>query len=267
MLRIRAFFTASVVAGLAACQTQAFYPIPSSTPINQPLRQLSQSDIARYYPTAPGLQWHYALEQFQDGQDNTRFHSMTLTQEALPQGALNTEPVESVILRRRYPDSAQQPRPGLARRFEDRVLLSHYEATAASLNTSWSGLPLPHVVSNADRDTVPNATFMALQNTAFITALQAPLSPGQHWPGRTFQGGSETLTVKGEEQVHTPAGTFNALCIEHHLRYNNGREDFLRYWYAPNVGMVKMYEEITFYTDRWTQFQSTGTLTHFQEKH
>lgn len=257
MFRIKGLLSLGALVGLVACQLHV-PPAPLST--SQPLRQLSQSDIARYYPTEPGLQWSYALAQMQDGQDNTRFHTMTLTQEAVPQALRDTAtPLSSVILRRRYPDSTQQPRPGLARRFEDRVLLSHYEAATERLNSSLSGLPLPNTALTSEG--------MALQNTAFITALKAPLTPGQQWPGRTFQGGSETLTVKGEEKVVTPAGNFNALCIEHHLRYDNGREDFLRYWYAPNVGMVKMYEEITFYTDHWAKFQSTGTLTHFQERH
>lgn len=256
MFRIKGFLSVAVMTGLVACQSN----LPKSlTPTSPTLRQLNQSDIARYYPTEPGLQWSYALTQTQDGQDNTRFHTMTLTQEAVPQVMRDTVPLSSVILRRRYPDSSQQPRPGLARRFEDRVLLSHYEAPTERLNATLSGLPLPNTALTSE--------WTALQNTAFITALQAPLTPGQQWPGRIFQGGSETLTVKGEEKVITPAGNFKALCIEHHLRYDNGREDFLRYWYAPNVGMVKMYEEITFYTDHWAKFQSTGTLTHFQERH
>lgn len=246
---------AAISFGLLACQPA--HNTSGLTPSAASINRLSQTAIARYYPTTPGLQWHYALTQSQDGQDNTRFHTMHITQEALPESSRSNTPLSSVILRRRYPDASTQPRPGLARRFADRVLLSHYQEGAEALNvSSFRALPFPEAAMNS-------ALFKP-QSTGFITALQAPLTPGQQWSGRSFQGGTETLSVKGFENLNTPAGNFETLCIEHHLRYDNGHEDFLRYWYAPEVGMVKMYEEITFYTDHWAKFQSTGVLTHFQ---
>lgn len=222
-------------------------------------QSLNTQDLTRYYPIAPGMQWQYTLQQSQDGQDNTRYHTMQITQEALPQDSATATPA-SAILRRSYPESPQQPRPGLARRFGDRVELSHYQESAVStFMTSPAGLPLP--ANTAQATTSP---LTAQGTVGFIVALKTPLSPGNAWPGRQFQGGSETLSIKTLEKIETPAGTFDTLCVEHHIRYDNGREDFLRYWYAPQVGMVKMHEEITFYTDRWSKFVSTGILSGFQ---
>lgn len=199
---------------------------------------LNTDTLSRYYPMTPGLQWTYALTQSQDDQDNTRFKTMTITAEA------ETLPT-AIILRRSYPDSNIQPRPSLARQLEDRILLSHYEG---SLMSSFN-------------DIEQNAS----PTTGFITALQAPLTIGKSWPGRAFTGGTETISVAGVETLNLPAGKFEALRIEHQLRYDNGREDVLRYWYAPEVGLVKMYEEISFHTDRWVKFKSTGVLQRFQK--
>lgn len=202
------------------------------------MQTLTADALSRYYPMTPGLQWTYALEQFQDDQDNTRFKTMTITAEA------ETAPT-SIILRRSYPDSTVQPRPSLARRLTDRVLLSHYEGSLMGGFDTFEKSPAP--------------------TTGFITALQAPLTIGQSWPGRAFKGGTETLSVAAAETLYLPAGKFETLRIEHHLRYDNGREDVLRYWYAPEVGLVKMYEEISFYNNRWIKFKSIGVLQRFQK--
>lgn len=232
---------------IVACGTPQQSPqqAPLGNGVNRPLQGLSTDTLTRYYPMTPGMQWTYALEQFQDDQDNTRFKSMTLTTEA------EASPT-AIILRRSYPDSAVQPRPSLARRLTDRVLLSHYEGALLS--------------TPMDVETL-NAPFhqVAAPTTGFITALQAPLSIGQSWPGRAFQGGTETIAVEATETLQLPAGNFDTLRIEHHLNYDNGQKDVLRYWYAPGVGLVKMYEEISFYTDRWVKFKSTGILQRFQK--
>lgn len=235
-----------------------------STILPSQFQGLSAQELARYYPISPGMQWQYKLKQTQDGQDNTRYHTMQITQEALPQDSATTTSA-SAILRRSYPESPQQPRPGLARRLSDRVELSHYQANPAEglapFATSLTGLPMPAALTSR---AVAFSLHTKNGTTGFIVALKAPLTPGHAWPGRQFQGGTETLSVKTFETIETPAGSFDTLCVEHHIRYDNGREDFLRYWYAPQVGMVKMHEEITFYTDHWSKFVSTGILSGFQ---
>lgn len=234
-------FLKYIITGLlliTACTPQA--PSVGSNHIlqNNTVQSLNTDTLSRYYPMTPGLQWTYALEQSQDDQDNTRFKIMTITAEA------ETSPA-AIVLRRSYPDSNVQPRPSLARRLTDRVLLSHYESPLLSSLESFEQSPSP--------------------TTGFITALQAPLHIGQSWPGRAFQGGTETISVAALENLNLPAGNFETLRIEHHLRYDNGREDVLRYWYAPEVGLVKMYEEISFHTDRWVKFKSTGVLQRFHK--
>ncbi len=232
---------------ITACATSNSNSASRPMSPNPSLQRLSTDVLSRYYPMAPGMQWTYALEQFQDDKDNTRFKSMTITAEA------ETTPT-AIILRRAYPDSTVQPRPSLARRLTDRILLSHYENPLLSAGTLLSQT----FFDNAVQDT-PSPT------TGFITALQAPLSVGQSWPGRAFKGGTETILVAGIETLSLPAGNFEALRIEHHLNYDNGQKDVLRYWYAPEVGLVKMYEEISFYTNRWIKFKSTGVLQRFQK--
>lgn len=233
---------------IIACAPPQHSPQPPlANGVSQPLQSLNADTLSRYYPMTPGMQWTYALEQFQDDKDNTRFKSMTLIAEA------EASSPPAIILRRSYPDSAVQPRPSLARRLTDRVLLSHYEGSLLSTPTE------VQETLNAPFHQVPAPT------TGFITALLAPLSIGQSWPGRAFQGGTETISVAAVEALQLPAGNFETLRIEHHLNYDNGQKDVLRYWYAPEVGLVKMYEEISFYTDRWVKFKSTGILQRFQK--
>ncbi len=232
---------------LSACQSKA--PIGRSM-VNQ--QSIQQSSLEQYYPLNAGRRWTFALEQKQNGVDNTRFKSMTMYTEAL-------NPVngaERAILHRLYPDSSIKPNPSLAQRFKDRVELSRYQAeskTSDAASLMMLQIPDDHPLATLSRST-----------SNYITALQIPLQAGQQWPGRVFQGGTETITVKGIESVRVPAGQFEALVIEHHLRYDNGKEDFLRYWYAPGIGMVKMHEEITAYFSEWLKLESDGVLTEFK---
>lgn len=233
----KALLLSSALLGLLACQAPPFSVHPNTPQGLSAQRNLPQSAsaIQRYYPIEAGHRWTFAMEQTQNGQDNTKFKTMIMYTEALPpeNGA------ERAILRRVYPDSSTTPTPSLIKRFSDRVELSRYKETVAEAFT-------------------PDISPLG---QGFIIGMQLPLEPGQSWEGRLFNGGSETITVKGLEEVNVPAGRFEALKIEHHLRYSNGKEDFLRYWYAPNIGMVKMYEELTFYYGQWLKFRSTGVLT------
>lgn len=136
-----------------------------------------------------------------------------------------------------------KPTPTLVKRFADRVELSRYQAQVVR-----ESFMLP--VSEE-------------RGSNFLIALQLPLQPGNQWEGRIFQGGTERIQVMGLERITVPAGTFQTLKIEHHLQYANGKEDYLRYWYASGIGMVKLYEELTFYYGQWLKFRSTGLLTDY----
>lgn len=227
----------------------------SSCQSHMPTRLLSQQNIKQtsleqYYPLNAGRSWSFDLVQRQNGVDNTKFKSMTLYTEALSPN----NGADRAILHRIYPDTAVKPNPSLVQRFTDRVELSRYQAEKKiSFQSDLMMLQIPtnHPLSASAR------------SQPFITALQMPLQAGQNWPGRSFQGGTETITVKGNEPVKVPAGQFEALLIEHHLQYDNGKEDFLRYWYAPGIGMIKMHEEITAYFNEWLKLESDGVLTAF----
>lgn len=225
---------------LSACQTSFAPLLPPVNSAARPLQSLSQgTSMSRYYPMEAGRSWTFALEQSQNDQDNTKFKTMRMFTEPLPaEGG-----AEQAVLRRVYPDSAVTPNPTLIRRFGDRVELSRYQETVQDAFA-------PQLESS---------------NAPFVTALKWPFDPGHRWEGRRFKGGSEWIYIVGEEQVSVPAGTFRALKIEHHKRYENGKEDFLRYWYAPDVGMVKLYEELTFYYGEWLKFRSTGVLTAYTQ--
>lgn len=201
--------------------------------------QSSSTAIQVYYPIDAGRRWTFAMEQTQNGQDSTKFKTMTMFTEALPpeNGA------ERAILHRVYPDTSTVPTPSLIKRFPDRVELSRYKESVADAFT-------PEI-----------APF----GQGFIIGLQLPFEPGNNWEGRLFNGGKETISIKGQENITVPAGNFETILVEHHLQYDNGKEDFLRYWYAPHIGMVKMYEELTFYYGKWIKFRSTGVLSEYTQ--
>lgn len=225
---------------LLACQPQPSAPAPRNlAPVRAASNLAATNAIQRYYPIEPGRKWTFALEQRQNGQDNTKFKTLNMEIEPLPgDGA-----IEQAVLRRSYPDSTTVPTPTLIRRFGDRVELSRYHSTVVSAFA-------PQMEQE-------------IQGQGYIVAMQLPFEAGKNWEGRLFNGGRETIRIAGEETLTVPAGTFKTLKIEHHLQYNNGKEDFLRYWYAPDVGMVKLYEELTFYYGQWLKFQSTGVLTQY----
>lgn len=225
---------------LSACQSAALPgPATHAALSAQNKGGPTASLLQRYYPLEMGRSWTYLLEQNQNDQPNTKFKTMIMRVESN-----GTEgEAQTAVLRRSYPDSDIKPTPTLAKRFGDRVELSRYHEQV--LRESFA-LQEP-----------------ALRGKNFIIAMQLPFESGKSWEGRLFQGGTETIRVLGYETLTVPAGTFQTLKIEHHLRYDNGKEDFLNYWYAPDVGMVKLYEELTLYYGQWLKFRSTGVLTQF----
>lgn len=79
-----------------------------------------------------------------------------------------------------------------------------------------------------------------------LQIIKLPAMAGSSWPGRPLAAGnSETIVVRGEEDVEVPAGTFRAVHIDHEIRYADGDGDTLSYWYAPGAGCVRMIERTT----------------------
>ena len=193
--------------------------------------------LERYYPMEAGRSWTFALAQTRNDIPQSTKTMLMHTESLGSEGEAQT-----AVLRRNYPASDIKPLPSLIKRFPDRVELSRYQG-----NILRESFQLPENERGVN----------------FVTALQMPFEVGNSWEGRIFQGGTETIRVAGFETLDIPAGRFESLKIEHHLRYNNGKADFLRYWYAPGVGMVKLYEELTVYYGQWLKFKSTGTLTAF----
>ena len=94
--------------------------------------------------------------------------------------------------------------------------------------------------------------------------MQLPFETNHSWEGRIFQGGKEEISILGFEEVVVPAGKFNALKVQHHLTYNNGKDDTLVYWYAENVGNVKLHEEVTIQLgEQWMKLKADGVLKSF----
>lgn len=239
---------------LMGCNRPGAYPTnlpapglnPQGVPANVQAQTQNTQAVADLYPLAPGHQWRYELRQKQNGEPRPKVKTLQMWTEALPADG----PVMQAVLRRGYPDSTVAPNPTLARLYNDRVELSRYQAELLS------DFDLPAAVAAE----VAAQTQGANEGQNFVTILKAPFEPGQHWEGRLFKGGTETVKVIGWESVTVPAGTFRALKIEHHKQYNNDKSDFLYYWYAPNVGMIKLYEELTVYYGQWLHYESTGEL-------
>lgn len=257
-MKILPLLSATLLTVLSACQA-----LPQNSPVPAQLRaQTAQrndiSPVQRFYPIDAGRSWTFELNQTQNDQPNSKFKTLNMFIEPLAPEA----GAERAVLRRAYPDSTVTPTPSLIKRFADRVELSRYQAPAQPAGLS-AGMTEPLSLSLPAGARLPYDATLPLRGKNYIIAMQLPFNPGLSWEGRLFQGGTETITVKGEETVTVPAGTFKALLVEHHLRYDNGREDFLRYWYAPEVGMVKLYEELTAYFGQWLKMRSTGVLTKY----
>jgi hypothetical protein len=45
--------------------------------------------------------------------------------------------------------------------------------------------------------------------------------------------------VLGQEKVFTPYGEFDCVKIRQHVKSENGSDNILTEWFAPNVGLVK----------------------------
>lgn len=230
--------------GLFACHAPTWAPQLGPRPVQHFARMASAQEAPNYFPMEAGRYWRFELQQRQNGSDNTRYKTLDMQIEPLA----SEKGARRAVLRRGFPDSNVTPTPSLIQHFGDRVELSRYRPQDAAT--------LFQFEPSAQRGHV-----LATEN--YIVALRFPLKLGESWEGRSFKGGHETIQIKAFETLELPAGRFDTVMIEHHLQYNNGKEDFLRYWYAPQVGMVKMHEELTVYFGQWLKMVSTGVLTDY----
>lgn len=197
------------------------------------------NDNINYYPLKKDMAWTYKLTQSQDGQSNNKFKEMTMSvvDEKIEDG------FESYVLKRYYPSSSIQPNQTLAKVFPDHIELSRYI-----------------------QQEVFNTTKLPSRTKDYIISMKIPMKDGESWEGRDFSEGTELISVKGSETITVPFGTFNCVKINHHLVYKNGKSDDLFYWYAPNIGMVKLHEEITVQLgDRFVKMAADGELTNFNK--
>jgi hypothetical protein len=197
-----------------------------------------ENQLNSIYPLNTGRSWNFQLEQFQNDVPNTKFTEMTIS--------IVSNDTNTAVINRFYPNSSIQPNQTLATIYPDHIDLSRYvqKSVFESLGSK---------ISNEGKD--------------FITILKLPLETGESWDGRIFQGGTEKLQISGNEKITVPAGTFDALKVQHHLAYDNGKEDNLYYWYAKGIGTVKMHEELTYrLSGNWVKLKSIGVLKSFTDK-
>src|SRR5262249_24704963 len=73
--------------------------------------------------------------------------------------------------------------------------------------------------------------------SALRFALKVPHKDGQSWEVDEIE---ETLTAHGPEEVKVPAGTYQAIRVEHRKKGDPKSEPLRTFWYAPRVGNVKV---------------------------
>jgi len=190
-----------------------------------------------YYPLQKGNNWIYSLEQFQDDKPNTKFKKMVMSVEKRENNV--------AIIKRFYPESTIQPNLTKAIILDDKIELSRYD-----------------LLENYMKSLINNFGVKS------IDILKSPIKEGNSWEGRIFSGGTETITIENIETINVIAGKFDTIKVNHKIKYYNGIEDNLYYWYAKNVGTVKMYEEISVQlnTGKWIKMKSIGILEKYYLK-
>jgi hypothetical protein len=236
---MKKIFILFLIGTLSACQSQVLDVDQNLSILPNNAVISSKNDINAFYPINTGRTWKYSLEQFQNDVPTTKFSKMEINIVSNTKKQDHTE----AVLNRFYPESNVQPYKTLAKKFDDRIELSRYMQKEVFKEFSKAG-------------------------SDYITVLMSPLEVNKSWEGRLFQGGTENIKVVGFEDIEVSAGKFNALKINHNLKYDNGKEDNLYYWYVKDIGMVKMYEEITlvYSSGQSVKFKSIGSLTEFSKK-
>lgn len=234
---MRVALTGLLLCSLLSCQTTAEFTQQLTQPTNN--RLTSQNTAAqnnRYYPVETGRNWVFELQQYQNDKPNPVLKEMRWTVVS----SQNEGEQQTAVIKREQSHSTAQPHATLAQITSAGVTLSRYTE--------------PLLIQAAGLTENP------WQHQPGITVLKSPLTMGQTWPGRQFQGGSETIQVVGTESVTVPAGTFQAIKINHQMRYDNGKADDLYYWYAPGVGTVKLHEEMTVHFGEWMKLKAVAVL-------
>lgn len=211
---------------------------------NETVNTFSAKKVSTFYPLKKGNSWTYELKQTQDNNPNTKFKEMTMF--------VDKTENNTAVLRRTYPDSTIKPTPSLAKIFDNYIELSRYQEQEVFQE-----------FCNKNRG-LNCANLEKTRGEKSIIIMQLPFETNHSWEGRIFQGGKEEISILGFEEVVVPAGKFNALKVQHHLTYNNGKDDTLVYWYAENVGNVKLHEEVTIQLgEQWMKLKADGVLKSF----
>lgn len=198
---------ATATLGIAACAT----PVAPGAAQARAAKALRARDAAAapLYPLDAGLRWDYTLRQ------------------RLADGTVKERPMAMGVAR------SAEIAPGLV----EAVLERGYEGWAP---------PATRARASADQVVLNRLADPAPPEGPSLTILRLPAAAGDRWGGRPLQGGNaESVVVRGVETVEVPAGTFEALRVDHELTYADGDGDVLNYWYAPGAGCVRMIERTT----------------------
>lgn len=229
---------ASILLASCTSETNNLQPLVENETASQ-INSKKTKDDTNYYPLKKDMSWTYKLTQTQDGQGNNKFKEMTMS----VVDEKNETGFKSYVLKRYYPNSSIQPNQTLAKVFGDHIELSRYV--------------------QQELFNIPN---LPTRTKDYIISMKFPLKEGDSWGGRDFPDGTELISVKGHETITVPFGTFDCVKVNHHLTYKNGKSDDLFYWYAPNIGMVKLHEEITVQLgDKFVKMAAEGDLTAFNK--
>lgn len=190
-------------------------------PVARPQSVTAQRAPAELYPATPGLSWTYRTSQ-QVGE--------------------------------------QAAKPGPDQHFWITTASADATSSSAVMERTFGGRPMAPTRIVRTADAVILSRHLRPEDGS-LTVLRLPAVPGASWGGRTWPAAAETIQVLSEAPVTVPAGTYQAVRTEHHLRYTNGHEDLLQYWYAPGLGMVKAIEALTVDLGQGpTRYQVTAEL-------
>lgn len=197
---------------------------PTSLSVADRTRVLAQEGAEDLYPVAVGTSWTYATRSHAGNQDERPGADQRFQ---IVQSAVASGGVQAVM--ERWYGDRQMPSTQIARNAQQ-VVLSRYQ----------------HPEEGS------------------LTVLRFPPTKGQSWSGRQWSQAAETIVCDGTASVTVPAGTYVATCTTHHIRYQDGREDQLHYWYASGVGMVKAIEGLTMDVGQGpTHYEVTAELRDF----
>jgi hypothetical protein len=192
---------AITASALAACGTPAVRPL--ATLPTATAQQASAFRTADLFPTSAGHVWQYATHaQYTDDPDVDYPGSESATIESVRRSG------RSVTLQLRVVDD-------FTSKLRFPTLTMDESGVRIAGMTYWG---------SGARE----AQGYAFQLVGF------PLTPGHKWDDGEWAG-----TIKGQESVKVPAGTFTAWCVEAFGSMDSQYTAVGKYWIAPGVGIVK----------------------------